>query len=300
MKKTLRHLPKDNLINSKKGEKVMAKKIKVQKHTPKTSNKYELKANSQCNAVNGDISSFKTKSQIYEYECQYHTHQFHSPKRSTTAFCEFLESKGILSETGSVLDIGAGMGAVTHYMSSRWKDIKFVGLEKDRNLVNRGSRILKGCDSKVELIEGDLYELDGSYNRRFDGIVCVQTLSWLDGYEDFFEKMFVLEPSWMGITSLFYDGLVDCRILLTEYFGQHKDIEREHQYNIYSLELVKNLLVKNGYTDIDWQVFNIDIDLPRPANKLMGTYTEKLVDGRRLQVSGPILMPWYFIYAKKP
>jgi hypothetical protein len=29
----------------------------------------------------------------------------------------------------------------------------------------------------------------------------------------------------------------------------------------------------------------------------MGTYTEHLADGRRLSISGPLLMPWYFLFA---
>ena len=31
----------------------------------------------------------------------------------------------------------------------------------------------------------------------------------------------------------------------------------------------------------------------------MGTYTIKTEDGNRLQVSGAMLMPWYFVYAAK-
>ncbi len=247
-----------------------------------------------------DASAFKTEREIYEYECNYHCEQFTAPKRSTIIFCEFLESKGILQNTCSVLDVGAGMGALIHYMSSRWKEIEFVGVEKDKEIVKKGRRLLKDYGSEVNLVEGDLFELDGSYSQKFDGITCLQTLLCLDGYELFFEKMAALEPSWLAFTSLFYDGPVSCRSVLTEHFGQDNQIERNHTYNIYSLELVKRSLIEKGYTDIDCQPFNIDIDLPRPKNSLMGTYTERLIDGRRLQLSGPILMPWYFIYAGKP
>ena len=31
----------------------------------------------------------------------------------------------------------------------------------------------------------------------------------------------------------------------------------------------------------------------------MQTYTETLQNGKRLQISGPLLMNWYFIYAEK-
>ena len=40
----------------------------------------------------------------------------------------------------------------------------------------------------------------------------------------------------------------------------------------------------------------IDIDIKKPKDKnLMGTYTVKTVENKRLQISGPLLMNWYFI-----
>jgi len=43
--------------------------------------------------------------------------------------------------------------------------------------------------------------------------------------------------------------------------------------------------------------FDIDIDLPKGSHGGLGTYTELLADGRRLQISGPIMLSWYFILA---
>ena len=41
--------------------------------------------------------------------------------------------------------------------------------------------------------------------------------------------------------------------------------------------------------------FVIDVDLPVPESKQMGTYTLKDINGTRLQFSGPLFMPWKMI-----
>jgi hypothetical protein len=57
--------------------------------------------------------------------------------------------------------------------------------------------------------------------------------------------------------------------------------------------------MQRGYEDFVFQPFNIDIDLPKPAHDGMGTYTEQLENGQRIQISGPVFMSWYFILARK-
>jgi hypothetical protein len=65
------------------------------------------------------------------------------------------------------------------------------------------------------------------------------------------------------------------------------------------LQRTEELFAKEGYDRFDWTPFDIDIDLPKTDYKWMGTYTERLEDGRRLQRSGPILMPWHFVCAAR-
>ncbi len=90
------------------------------------------------------FGGMKTPGEIYEYECQYHKEQFMTTKRSTIVFCDFLDSKGVQTNTSSVLDVGAGMGAVAHYMSSRWKEIEVIGMEKNKDLVRKGTKNTEG------------------------------------------------------------------------------------------------------------------------------------------------------------
>ena len=74
---------------------------------------------------------------------------------------------------------------------------------------------------------------------------------------------------------------------------------RRQYYNIYSIPMIKEYLQEWGYTDFKYEPFDIDIDLEKPDHMDAQTYTIKTEDGRRIQISGAMLMPWYFIYASK-
>ena len=63
--------------------------------------------------------------------------------------------------------------------------------------------------------------------------------------------------------------------------------------------MLKDFLAERGYTVFRAEPFEIDIDIPKPEHLDMGTYTVKTEDGKRLQISGALLMPWYSVYAAK-
>ena len=63
--------------------------------------------------------------------------------------------------------------------------------------------------------------------------------------------------------------------------------------------MVEEYFAQFGYNNFRFKKFEIDIDLPKPQNPRMATYTETTSDGRRLQISGALMMPWYFILACK-
>jgi hypothetical protein len=109
-----------------------------------------------------------------------------------------------------------------------------------------------------------------------------------------------LEPEWIAATSLFYDGPVDAVVKTYDYSRPLQEADHtEKFYNIYSLERVSRFFNGKGYDKFEFYPFDIDIDLSRPKKCGMGTYTERLESGQRLQISGPVLMSWYFILARK-
>jgi len=233
-------------------------------------------------------------------DTDYNEKQFKEPYRSTVAFCNWIETIGLINNESKikVLDLCSGAGANIYYMSQRYPKSFFVGVDINADLVEQGNAFFRSNGiSNCSLETGDIFNLDLKY-LGFNGLVSFQTLSWLPEFTSPIQSMTKLAPEWIALTSLFYDGQISCTIEVTEYddlFEPHRSMF----YNIYSLPVVKKCLQCNGYPILKSTSFEIDIDLPKLSKSKMATYTEKLEDGHRLQISGPLLMPWYFISARK-
>lgn len=231
----------------------------------------------------------------------YHERQFRRPHRATVAFCDWLETERLMSAESElrILDLCSGAGANICYMSKRYPTSSFLGVDINPDNVERGNAFSqsKGLDN-CRLEVGDVYNLDPKYVSGFDGVVSFQSLMVLPEFERPLRAMGKLAPEWIAASSLFYDGPVSCTIDTTEY-DVGLEANRSSFYNVYSLPVVRKHMEANGYHDFRFTPFEIDVDLPKPTHGLMSTFTEKLEDGRRLQLSGPLLMPWYFIAAKR-
>lgn len=232
----------------------------------------------------------------------YHERQFRNPYRSTVAFSDWIQSLKLLlpNKSSRVLDLGSGEGAAVSYLAQKYSKSYFTGIEINKKLVNKGNKILKYLhQSNCKLEAGDLYKLEKKYKDIIDGITCLQTLSWLPEYKTPIREMVKLNPKWIAMSSLFYDGLVECEIKVRDFARSGGKKPEDVFYNVYSLKLVKNLFEKSGYKKFKFTPFRIDIDIDKNKDGRMGTYTVKTEDGSRLQISGPLLMNWYFIAAMK-
>jgi hypothetical protein len=234
----------------------------------------------------------------------YADRQFKTTYRSTVKFCDWLEQLGALSQksTCNILDIGTGKGANLYYMQKRFSKCQFEGIDINNDYIKEGNAFFESEKiSSCKLEYGDLYELHSEkYAGRFEGVVSYQTLSWLPEYEIALTEMIKLNPEWISLTSLFYEGLIDAKIEIHSYNNpREKKSSRTISYNTYSLPRLENFFFEKGYKIFKFCPFEIDIDLPKPADLYMQTYTQKLNDGKRLQISGPLLMNWFFIFAAK-
>lgn len=235
-------------------------------------------------------------------EYEYHEKQYTNVYRSTVLFCDWLNELGFLNTNIplNILDMCCGQGANVYYMSQRYPTNSFTGIDISEELVIRGNDFyirkgLKNC----RLLKDDLYNMQSDLGI-LDGIVSFQTLSWLPESKTALNKLASLDAGWIALTSLFFDGDVECRVHVDD-FSIHngKTNPRQSFYNIYSIERVRNILADYGYRHFCYMPFEIDENLPNPQSRGMGTYTEELKNGHRLQISGPLLMPWYFIAASK-
>jgi SAM-dependent methyltransferase len=234
---------------------------------------------------------------------EYHERQFRQVYRSTERFCDWLNQIKFLvkDRPARVADIACGMGANLAYMGTRYPSVSFTGVDINPELIVRGNDWLqRNSVANCRLVAGDLYSLTDSHRGAYDGIVSYQTLSWLPDFEAPLQAMTGVGAEWIALTSLFFDGDINCWVRLHDYSRPVTGKPyRESYYNIYSLSRIRDLFALYGYTEFVCQPFEIDIDLPKPTTPGMGTYTELLSDGRRIQRSGPLVLPWYFVGARR-
>lgn len=230
----------------------------------------------------------------------YHLRQFDKVYRSTEMMVQWLEDSGAgyfkTGEPQYICDMACGCGANLAYLASKYPETRFLGIELEEKLVLEGNKRLSF--SNAQIIQGDWFQLDRSLTNKFNGIISFQTLSWLPGYKEPLRCLADLNPEWIAISSLFYEGDVDYFIEVNDYTENESDY-KELRYNIYSLVRIKKCFESLGYKKFEYIPYDIDIDI-EPVNKMgRGTYTRKMADGKRIQISGGMMMPWYFIVASK-
>ena len=236
----------------------------------------------------------RTNSKGYS---SYHDKQFQEIKRSTVKFYDWIESLNILSSESTihVADVGAGQGANVLYASKRYPEAKFTGIDINPDLIKKGNRHIER-QTNCRLLVGDLYNFDQKHIGAYEGIVSLQVLPFLPDYEIPIQKMIELSPTFIAMSALLYDGDVECNIKMHDFSEPHG---RTFNYNTYSLLRIIECFYSYGYRNVNYSPFEIDIDIPKPKSTGMGTYTENLENGRRIQISGPLLMNWYFFVACK-
>ena len=235
-------------------------------------------------------------SELKKIEIDYHIKQWDSPYRSTIFFYEFVKES--LKKSKKVIDLGCGIGSSTYYISNFHAKCEFIGIDYSKKYINIGNDIIKSKNiNNLELVEDDCFNLN-VYDK-INGVISLQTLSFLPEFERPLKEVFVkLNPEWIAISSLFYEGDITIK---------SKIIQKEKNptnptlcYNTYSIPSVDKYCRKNGYKIHHYTPFEIDIDIDKPDDiDQMNTYTIKTFDNARLQISGPLLMNWYFILIKK-
>ena len=144
----------------------------------------------------------------------------------------------------------------------------------------------------LNLIVDDWFNLNKYSN--VDGVISLQALSWLPEFENPLKEIFSkIKPQWISLSSLFYEGEVTIKSTVYQTKNTHNP---KSFYNTYSIPLLDKYCREYGYKIGNYKPFEIDFDIEKPKDKnLMGTYTVKTIENRRLQISGPLLMNWYFI-----
>jgi ubiquinone/menaquinone biosynthesis C-methylase UbiE len=228
-------------------------------------------------------------------DIDYHMRQFDAPYRSTVHLARFM---GLLlkSAAGEALDVGCGAGANIHYLSRELPGYRWTGVDIAGDaLFSHGRERLASAGCEARLLTGDFYRLTELLPaRQFDLVLSLQTLQVIECYEPALEQLLKMTRGWLFVTGLFCESQVDALIQVKDYTWPD-ELKSAYFYNIYSLPRFQSFCEARGAREVLTQDFQMDVDLPKPAAGGLGTYTELLADGRRLQFTGPIFQPWKFI-----
>ena len=232
---------------------------------------------------------------------EYHERQFAEPYRSTVHLIQFLKQKLELdSQQLSVLDVACGAGANILHLSRAFPHFKWTGLELSQTVIDAGTPYLRKHAVNADLRAGDLYRMHQEFSpRSFDLVLFLQTYFSLEHAEEALDQLLKVSRGWVVISSLFTEFPIDAKIQAFDYSGD-KDRQGPFLYNIYSLPRFEELCRAKGATQIIFEDFEMDIDIAPPPEGRLGTYTRRLENQKRLQFSGPILMPWKIVAIRMP
>ena len=193
----------------------------------------------------------------------------------------------------NILDACCGIGHISYFLSKISPDSTFLGIDQTPYLIDEAKKLSDKTNLNFEV--SDIYDMPEKYHKKFDISVCWKTLSWLPYYDEIMKSLFSVTKNHIFLNSLFYDGDIDFQIKAREYKKEKGKNDFTLYYNVYSLPRFKKFVYELGAKSIDVYDFEINIDIPRSNVDYMGTYTEKLSDGKRLQISGAVVMFWKII-----
>jgi SAM-dependent methyltransferase len=193
-----------------------------------------------------------------------------------------------------VMDACCGIGHISLELAQRYPRSRFVGIDQTPYLIDQAIELkqqlkLKNC----YFFDGDVLEMKP---KCADLTIFWKTISWIPSYEQMLLALIGGTRSHIFLSGLFYDeGDVDFSTTVRSYGREVGKDEPVAIYNTYSLPRFKKWCKAQGVKRVKVYDFEIPIDLPKKHLGQIGTYTQRLANGRRLQVSGAMLMLWKVI-----
>ncbi|OHA20379.1 MAG: hypothetical protein A2849_01215 [Candidatus Taylorbacteria bacterium RIFCSPHIGHO2_01_FULL_51_15] len=223
------------------------------------------------------------------------TKRYAEKKYELDKMLEKLIAPIIKSKELRILDAGCGIGHLMAILKEQSPASMFTGVDQTAFIINEAKK-LYGKETGFHFELGDIEDLPQRYRAAFDVTISRAVLSWLPYYEAHLQALIAVTKKHLFIASLFYDGDIDFITQVREFKLEAGKKEFSAYQNVYSLPRFTDFLKKNGAKKVSVHPFEIGIDIPRGDENLMGTYTEKTIDGRHLQISGAILMSWKWIH----
>ena len=225
-----------------------------------------------------------------------------TPYRSTVYLHDYLSARGFFNpgiSESTVLDLGCGTGSETAWLARQHPESRFIGVDLEQQFIDEARKRHGRLDNATFAV-GDVYEaVSLSTLGRFTSIWLSQVLSWLPWWEDPMAAVCSLSAQNIGMSILGWDGPFHSQVVHLLGPPSAPDTENFTYYNVYSIPIIADFMAAHGYGVFDFKSFEIDLELPRPQQAGLGSYTRDTVDGERLTFSAWQYLPWHFLYFSK-
>lgn len=215
-------------------------------------------------------------------------------KREMDKFLEEIIHPYISKKRKTILDACCGLGHISFFLSQISPESKFLALDQTPYLINEAKKMNLNQKS-IEFAIQDMYNIDKKYYKKFDITINWRTLSWLPYYDEMMKQLIKVTKEHIFVSSLFYDGDIDFITKVREFKTETGKEHFNDYYNVYSLSQFKKFVYNLGAKNIQVYDFDIGIDLPKPPIDKMIGYTEKLESGKRIEISGAVVLYWKII-----
>lgn len=254
------------------------------------------------NDNNETEESVEINEHYKKFRTDYFYKQLEKPYQSTEKFFDFLEKQRLIYKNTSLIDACCGSGVNSFYAHNRFTCNKIIGFDAQMKLINIGNKYLENnynFKTNIEFLNLDLFKCPTEFKHlKMDGAICLQTLMLFKDWKKFLKLLSELNTNWIALSSLFYEGRIEVKQEFDE-LDENGESITSFTYTILSIPIVEKYLKKIGFREVYWEKFDIEIDLLRGDINQIGTYTVLTDEKKRLQMSGPMSMPWWFVIAKK-
>ncbi len=221
--------------------------------------------------------------------------------RSGVAFEAFLSENHFFdvaqTHGGRVLDIGCGTGSETSLLAKTYPSTKFLGIDINDNFIDAARDRYPDIHNLSFQTANWLDLRSYHWFAKYSSAISVQCLSFMEWYHKPLEAVCCQNIQQLAFSTLAWDGPFDSRC--EHYIKDENNFSKTAFYNVYSIDNLNTYLESLGYACIDTRPFVIDIDLPKPREPQLQSYTIKLDSGERILISGWQTLPYqFFLYRR--
>jgi ubiquinone/menaquinone biosynthesis C-methylase UbiE len=238
------------------------------------------------------IDALKTDKELTDI---YYRFSLHTKSEQQKQLEDLFRARSLQPQ--KIADIACGGGGTSFHLSTLYPHASYTLVDLNEDAVFMARESTKHLEAIC--MAGDIYDLSLETNT-YDLVVCWQTLSWLTKPEAALHELIrICKPGGRVFASSLFnrDKDVDIYSQVVDHAQPSAAEGLNYTYNTYSVFSIRKW-VGALVTGMQVHEFEIPIDLEYAARG-MGTYTARLENGKRLQISGGMLMNWGILELQK-